>query len=218
MISRGTKDTLVAGAHLATQLHTIVSRNIARKKNVCMNLKNLRLLALKSAVVTLGTFNCGCAPNVIADSAKISGTVRAFEEPVLDTVHSRMRQICQGIEQSFGVEVNLNPSTDIAYPVTENTDDECIENVRKAAKKIVTSEMVIPPISTMAAEDFSFFLQKIPGCFFFLGSYPGEPDPSKDPSHEYLDRPHHKRNFDLNEDCLAVGASIWVQLIEDLLC
>ncbi len=165
----------------------------------------------------MGTFNCGCAPNVIADSAFISGTVRAFQEPVLDTIHTRMQQICKGVEQSFDVQVKLVPSTDIDYPVTENTNDECIENVRKAALKIVPSELVIAPISTMAAEDFSFFLKEIPGCFFFLGSYPGTPDPEKHPSHEYLDRPHHKRNFDLDENCLAVGASIWVQLIEDIL-
>jgi metal-dependent amidase/aminoacylase/carboxypeptidase family protein len=174
--------------------------------------------ALKSAVVTLGTFHCGCAPNVIADSASISGTVRAFEEPVLDIVHRRMRQICNGVEQSFDVQVDLNPSTDIDYPVTENTNDECIQNIRNAALKIVPEELVVSPASTMASEDFSFFLQKVPGCFFFLGSYPGNPDPLKDPAHEYLDRPHHKRDFDLDENCLEIGSSIWVQLIEDLLC
>jgi amidohydrolase len=215
---RGTCDAIVAGTNLVGQLNTIVSRNIARKciftsktfvQSIC--------LALDSAVVTVGTFNAGYNANVISDLAKISGTLRSFEEPVMDILHQRIREICSGIEKSFNVQTEIKFADDRSYPVTRNTSLECVENVRRASSKIVSSDLVVEPISTMGAEDFSFFLNERPGCFFFVGSYPGKTDPSKPATFEYLDRPHHKSNFDLHEDALGVGASIWVQLIEDLL-
>ena len=60
----------------------------------------------------------------------------------------------------------------------------------------------------MAAEDFSYFLQNVPGCFFFVGSSPGSLPT------EY---PHHSPQFDISEDSLAVGASVFVQLVEDIM-
>eukprot|EP00475_Leptophrys_vorax_P038035 TRINITY_DN6631_c0_g1_i5.p1 TRINITY_DN6631_c0_g1~~TRINITY_DN6631_c0_g1_i5.p1 ORF type:complete len:319 (+),score=91.45 TRINITY_DN6631_c0_g1_i5:1489-2445(+) len=199
---QGTCDAIIAGTNLVSQLNTIVSRNIA---------------PLDSAVVTVGTFNSGYNANVISDLTKISGTIRSFEEPVMEILHQRMKEICVGIEKSFNVEVDLKFAVDRSYPVTRNSSRECVENVRRAALKVVPSELVTEPQSTMGAEDFSFFLNELPGCFFFIGSYPGTADPKKEAAFEYLDRPHHKFNFDLHEDALGVGASIWVQLIEDLL-
>lgn len=166
--------------------------------------------------MTVGTFNSGYNSNVISDLTKMSGTIRSFEEPVMDILHSRIREVCAGIEKSFSVKVECKFG-DRSYPVTKNTSVECVENVRRAALKIVPKEMVTAPRSTMGAEDFSFFLNEVPGCFFFVGSYPGDADLELDPVHEYLDRPHHKYNFDIHEDALGVGASVWVQLIEDLL-
>lgn len=79
----------------------------------------------------------------------------------------------------------------------------------------------------MGAEDFSFFLNAIPGCFFFVGSAPNEstvgvleptcPSDHEHSAEEILDRPHHRSDFDIHEDSLLVGASIWVQLVEDIL-
>lgn len=175
------------------------------------------LSALDSAVLTVGTFNGGYACNVIADKSEISGTVRAFEEPVMDTIHRRVNEICCGIHQSFNVDVQVKFNTETGYPVTRNTSQTCVDNVRLAASKVVPKDHVVSPSSTMAAEDFSFFLNEVPGCFFFVGAYPGTPTETDPPQKEYLDFPHHKSNFDLDEDSLGIGASIWVQLVEDLL-
>jgi metal-dependent amidase/aminoacylase/carboxypeptidase family protein len=181
-------------------------------------LKFFGLSALDSAVVSIGTFNAGYNANVIADSAEISGTIRGFDQSVMDLVHRRVEEISSGIELSFGVKIEFEFSDpETIYPVTSNVSADCVKNVITAASKVVPAQKILPPRSTLGAEDFSFFLNERPGCFFFVGCYPGETDASKDVSFEYLDRPHHKSNFDLHEDALGVGASIWVHLIEDLL-
>jgi len=79
--------------------------------------------------------------------------------------------------------------------------------VRKVARKVVGESMVLDPTPTMAAEDFAFYLQQRPGCFFFVGSAPR-------PNEE---TPHHKSNFDLDERSLAIGSSIFVNLILEIL-
>ncbi len=87
-----------------------------------------------------------------------------------------------------------------------NAYPECVATVRAAANRVVGSARAAVPQRTMGAEDFSFFLQKRPGCFFFVGAaLPGDP------------RPHHKSVFDFDERALLVAASILVQLIRDLL-
>jgi amidohydrolase len=135
----------------------------------------------------------------------------------MQTLYQRIRDICSGIEKSFNVQVKVDFNEHRQVPATCNTNAECVEHVRRAASKIVPEDMISQPISTMGGEDFSFFLLERPGCFFFVGSYPGKIENDKGPVAEYLDRPHHKFNFDLHEDALAVGASVWVQLIEDLI-
>jgi len=68
---------------------------------------------------------------------------------------------------------------------------------------------VQPPYLTMGGEDMSYYLQKVPGCFFFVGSAPADREP--------MSVPHHCSHFDIEERALLVGSSIWVQLVEDVL-
>jgi len=99
-------------------------------------------------------------------------------------------------------------STVIRTFSSANRSKEHVAKLAKAAHKIVGEEHVVEPMGTMCAEDMSFFLEKVDGCFFFVGSAPRP---------EVEEVPHHKSNFDLDERALLVGSSIFVQLIEDLL-
>jgi amidohydrolase len=93
------------------------------------------------------------------------------------------------------------------YPPTVNAYPECVATVTAAAARVVGKEFAALPQRTMGAEDFSYFLQQRPGCFFFVGAaLPGEP------------RPHHKSVFDFDERAMPIAASILVQLVVDLLC
>ena len=83
-----------------------------------------------------------------------------------------------------------------------------MENLLKAAEKIVGDGAGYPYLS-MGGEDFSYFLQKVPGCYFLIGSAPKDREP--------LSVPHHCSHFDIDERALLVGSSVYLQLAESLL-
>lgn len=92
------------------------------------------------------------------------------------------------------------------YPPTINSYPECNKVVVDAATPFVGANRAAKPQKTMGAEDFSYFLQQRPGCFFFVGA--GLPGPQ---------RPHHKSVFDFDERAMFVGASVFVQLVRNKL-
>lgn len=217
---QGTVDAIVSAATLVTSLQTIVSRN-----------KD----PLQSGVVTVGTINGGFGYNVIADQVLLTGTCRSFTTETQELIKTRMECLCCGMASAFGGEINLDYQ--YGYPPTINSSPECVGVVTTAAAKIVglahsactqktmgTVFLVssappphLPPFLTYSlpldppyppgAEDFSYFLQEKPGAFFFVGaSLPGET------------RPHHKSVFDYDERAHLIGASILVQIVQDVLC
>ncbi|RYG98328.1 M20/M25/M40 family metallo-hydrolase [archaeon] len=97
-----------------------------------------------------------------------------------------MANICCGVAQMYGGEIDLE--YDYGYPATVNAYPACTQAVRDAAGRFVGSARAAKEQKTMGAEDFSYFLEKIPGCFFFVGgALPG------------IARPHHKSVFDFDE-------------------
>lgn len=119
-------------------------------------------------------------------------------------IKTRMCEVCCGVAATYGGKIDLNYQ--YGYPPTDNAYPECVAVVRSAAAKIVGEDRSGLPQKTMGAEDFSYFLQQRPGCFFFVGAaLPGE------------ERPHHKSVFDFDESGILISASIFVQLIRDLL-
>ena len=94
------------------------------------------------------------------------------------------------------------------YPPTVNAYPDCVSYVQGCARKVVgEAQDAVRPVVTMGAEDFSFFLQQRPGCFFFVGAaLPGEP------------KPHHKSVFDFDEDAMMVSGSVFLHIIQGLLC
>ena len=187
---QGTVDAIVVGSHLIGAFQTIVSRNTN---------------PIDSAVVTIGKFQSGNNFNIIADTAELIGTVRAYKEEVRELVINKMGDIISGTEKMFGATIEMDYLK--CYPPTVNSEDT-YEKLISSARKIVGGNAKEPYLS-MGAEDFSYFANEIPGCFFFVGSSPLDREP--------MSVPHHCSHFDIDERALLVGSSIFVQLIEDLL-
>jgi len=186
-----TVDPIVVACNLVMSLQTIVSRNTD---------------PIKSAVVTVGTIHGGTAPNVIPEEVSISGTCRSYDKEVQDLIIRRMTEICNGVGIAHNAKIELEYKQ--GYPAVVNSTLQT-QKVANAATKVVGKENIKEPQLIMAAEDFAYYLEEKPGCFFFLGSAPEH-------SKNYV--PHHCDHFDVNEDpTLAIGASVFVQLIDDLL-
>ncbi len=187
---QGTVDAIVVASQLVINFQTIVSRNTN---------------PLESTVVSIGKIEGGDSFNIIADEVTLYGTARSLTEENRQLVIQRMNEIIDGVAKAYGAEISLNYED--GYPVTVNTQAE-VEKLSKAARKIV-GENVGTPYLSMGGEDFSYYLEKVPGCFFFVGSAPEDKEP--------MSVPHHCSHFDINEKALLVGTSVLVQLVEDLL-
>ena len=183
-----TIDSVVVSAQIVNALQTIVARNVN---------------PLESAVVTIGELHAGTAMNVIADTARMSGTVRYFNPALEDYIGKRIEEIIAGVCQSHGANYELDYWR--LYPPVIN-DVQIAELVRSVASEVVeTPAGIMPTCQTMGGEDMSFFLQEVPGCYFFLGSA----NPEKD-----LAYPHHHPRFDFDETALAMGVEMFIRCVE----
>ena len=187
---QGTKDAVLIAAHLIQTLQTIVSRNTN---------------PIESTVVTVGQINGGYNFNIIADRVSLKGTTRAYTEENRQLIKERMIEIIAGTEKTFDAKIDFDYED--GYPPTIN-DPIATENLLNSAKEIV-GDGAAPPYLSMGAEDFSYFLQEVPGCYFLIGSAPKDREP--------LSVPHHCSHFDIDERALLVGSSVYLQLIENQL-
>jgi amidohydrolase len=183
-----TIDSIVLGAQIVNALQAIVSRNVN---------------PIDSAVVTVGEFHAGNACNVIADTANLTGTVRYFNPDLADFFQQRIEAIVAGICTSHGATYKLDYLK--LYPPLIN-DEKITDLVRSVASEIVETPLgIVPECQTMGGEDMSFFLQAVPGCYFFLGSA----NPAKS-----LAYPHHHPRFDFDETALSTGVEMFVRCVE----
>ena len=187
---QGTVDAIVVASNLITMLQTIVSRNTN---------------PLDNTVVTIGEINGGQNFNVIADEVRLTGTTRAYTENNRNMIKKRMQDIIDGISKSFGAEIVLKYKE--GYPPTINHEDPT-KLVLEASSMVVGKGAGYPYLS-MGGEDFSYYLQKVPGCFFFVGSAPDK--------NNILSTPHHCSHFDIDERSLLIGASVYLNLINNIL-
>ena len=187
---QGTVDAIVVASNLITMLQTIVSRNTN---------------PLDNTVVTIGEINGGQNFNVIADEVRLTGTTRAYTENNRNMIKKRMQDIIDGVSKSFGAEIVLKYKE--GYPPTVNHEDPT-KLVLEASSMVVGKGAGYPYLS-MGGEDFSYYLQKVPGCFFFVGSAPDK--------NNILSTPHHCSHFDIDERSLLIGASVYVNLIDNIL-
>ena len=186
-----TVDSIVVASQIVNALQTIVSRNVK---------------PLDAAVVTVGELHAGTALNVIADTARMSGTIRYFNPELESLIRERLEAIVSSICQMHGAEYDLDHWQ--LYPPTIN-DSAIAELVRSVALEVVETPIgVVPECQTMGGEDMSFFLNEVPGCYFFLGS--ANPDKG-------LAYPHHHPRFDFDETALAMGVEMFVRCVEKFL-
>ncbi|MDR2625020.1 MAG: amidohydrolase [Zoogloeaceae bacterium] len=184
-------DSIVAASHLVAALQTVCARNLS---------------PLDAAVLSITQFHAGSAWNVLPDEVLLRGTIRSFEPRVQAQVESAVTRLCAGIAASFGA--RIEPCFTRLYPPTRNTADEA-EICLRAAQRALGVEKVftdLPP--SMTAEDFSYLLQEMPGCYVWLGSGSA---PDFD-SPEDVRCALHDSRYDFNDAALPLGIRYWVEL------
>ncbi|UTA66157.1 amidohydrolase [Emticicia sp. 21SJ11W-3] len=172
-------DPIVTASQIVLGLQTIVSRNV----NITEN----------PAIVTVGAIHGGIRQNIIPESLEMIGTIRTFAPDQRQLVHKRINEIATHIATSAGAVAEVK--IDTGYPVTYN-DPALTEKMIGTLEGIAGKENVIVQAVQTGAEDFSFFQQKVPGLFFFLGGMPkGQTNPA----------PHHTPDFYIDESGFTLG-------------
>lgn len=183
-LPHGTIDAVLLASQIVVALQTIVSRNVS---------------PLDNAVVSVGSIRAGSAPNVIAETAHMEGTIRAFNAETQNHLRERIRAVAEGIAGALGGSADVS-FAELLFPPTSN-DSGMAALVRAAAAEVVPIEAIRsdPGVRTMAAEDFAEFSTIVPGCYFFLGAQ----DEAVGAIH-----PHHSPYFEIAEECLPLGVEI----------
>lgn len=176
-----THDALVAGTNFVNTIQTVVSR---------------RIDPLEMGVITIGAFEAPGGYNVIQDSVTIKGTARYLNPDYEEKMYEEIKKISDSIALGFDVECNLDYH--YGYPVLYNHEeqtDKMVDILEKSKGDYFNHLIEIPQAS--GSEDFAYYLQKIPGTFYIVGSKP-----------ENTDTPYmnHHPKFEVNEDCMAVAS------------
>ena len=179
-------DSIVIGSDVVQSLQKIVSR---------------RINPLQSAVVTIGVFHAGNAFNVIADSAKIEGTVRTFDEKVRDQIEEEINAIVKGVTAGSHATYTIDYLR--GYPALYNHKKET-DIVRELLTDVFSEESVVELEPTMGAEDFAYYLLEKPGTYFKVGSR------TEDEATHY---PHHHPKFDIDERAILNIEKSFVKII-----
>lgn len=176
-----TVDSIVVGSQIVGALQTIASRNVS---------------PLDHVVVTVGTFNAGDNNNVIADSCRLTGTVRTFLPEIRDLAEQRLIEVAKGTAALMGAVANVE--YDRGYPAVINSEKES-QIARQAALEAFGEERVLPMKPMMGGEDFSYYLGKVPGAYLFVGA--GNPE-------TLAAYPHHHPRFDIDESAMLIAAEL----------
>ncbi|MDO9072138.1 MAG: M20 aminoacylase family protein [Rubrivivax sp.] len=162
-------------------------------------------------VISATMIHTGEAINVVPDSAEIRGTVRTFSLEVLELIERRMREVAEHTAAAFGASCEFEFKRN--YPPTVNHPAET-EFVRGVLGQVVGPENVQAFEPTMGAEDFSFFLQAKPGCYFVIGNGDGA---HREGGHGLGPCMLHNPSYDFNDELIPLGATAWVRIAEEWL-
>jgi len=172
-------DAVVIAALLITTLQTLVSRQTN---------------PAHPSVITVGKIVAGTAPNIIAESAELEGTIRTTYPETRDHIHKGIRRMAEAMGELHGAEIHLELSE--GYPPVINTSEE-VDLVRACVRDLFGPDaLTTAPHASMGSEDFSYYLQHVPGAFFRFGA--------RRPEWEAM--PLHSPRFDIDEAVLAIGA------------
>jgi hippurate hydrolase len=180
-------DPIVAASSIVMALQTVVSRNVP---------------PLHMGIITVGAFLAGDASNVIPGQAELRLTVRAFRPEVRDLLERRINEIAQSQAMSFGATAEVDYQR--RYPVLHNHAKETAFCEQVVRDWLGDDAVLSPDEPITGSEDFAFFLEKVPGCYIFIGNGEGEEGGCM----------VHNPGYDFNDRVLSTGASYWVRLVE----
>jgi amidohydrolase len=186
-------DPIMVSAQIINNLQTIVSRNLDVTQN--------------AGVVTVGSIHGGVRSNIIPEQVEMWGTIRALSVEDEKLLISRVKQIATKTAEAHGATVDIEIPYSSHYPVTFN-NVELTQKMVPSLKKAAGDPNVFVIAPHTGAEDFSFFQEKVPGFFFFVGARPPEIDPAKAPS-------HHTPDFLIDERGMLTGIKAMLQLTLD---
>ena len=179
-------DPVIIAAQIINAVQTIISRVTS---------------PIDKALISITKVHAGSAYNVIDDEVFLGGTVRTFKEKTRILIQNKLNDTAKGIAQANGgdIEFIYKPG----YPPTINTKDESIF-ASEVAKNLVGDKNVITDVEpSMGGEDFSYFLNKKPGSYLYIGQ--------KDENHKaHL----HTTKYDFNDNLLPIGVNFWVDLVK----
>lgn len=180
-------DAVLIASAIVVSLNTLVARFVS---------------PLDQAVLTVGSIHGGTRSNIVADEVRMEATLRTTDDGIRDLLEARVRSVVEGVAASFGG----SGSVDIqhGYRALVNHDAE-VELVARTAEELLgPGALRWKEKPSMGVEDFSFFLKERPGAFYHLGCGKG-PAESR--------APLHSSRFELNEDCLPLGAALQAALV-----
>lgn len=186
-------DPVMVACQMVQAFQTIISRN---KRPI------------DAGVLSVTTLRAGEAINAVPDSCELQGTVRTFSVEVLDLIEQRMRRMAESTAQAFAASCEFTFRRN--YPPTINHPRET-EFVRALLGGLVGAHHVKEFDPTMGAEDFSYFLQKKPGCYFLIGNGDGGHRPG---GHGEGPCMLHNPSYDFNDALIPLGGTMWVRLAE----
>jgi amidohydrolase len=189
-------DPVPVACQIVMAWQTIVSRN---------------LRAMEAAVISATMINAGEAYNVIPDSATVKGTVRTLSNEAVTLIEKRMREVAEGLCAAHGASATFDFHR--GYPVTVNHANET-EFVKRVLGQIVGPANVKPFEPTMGSEDFSYFLEAKPGCYFMIGNGDGA---HRSHGHGLGPCTLHNPSYDFNDELIPLGATAWVRIAEEWL-
>jgi amidohydrolase len=183
-------DPVAALAHVIAALQTIASRGAN---------------PLHSVVVSVTQVKAGTAFNIIPESAWMNGTVRVFDDGLWKELPGRFEKIVRGVAEALGCRAEIDY---VRHNRPTVNDPAMAALAHEAAAEIVGEENVITDVQTMGGEDFSDFLRAVPGCFIAIGSRNAARD---------LVWGHHHPKFDVDEQCLKIGADVLLRTAQKFL-
>lgn len=183
-------DAIVAASAIVMNLQTIVSREID---------------PLEPVVVSIGTINGGFNFNVICNEVVLEGTTRSFNQDIQNRFPDRIRRIVDNVASSF----NAKAEVDYTIGSLSCINHPAISQIAKAGiTKLYGEDVVINFEKIMGGEDFAYLIQTVPGIIVFLGGG------NKAKNTTY---PHHHEKFNIDEDALPIGTSLYAQFALDFL-